>query len=253
MTKLLYANGDSFVFGQELGGPRTDEDFYSFSDYQRDNCWAGIISRKLNVDYINKSMPGGSNQRVYRTVMQDISELLNIYKPHELFVLIGLTDSSRYEYYSGKLNKWMPYNTNNPPNINIDPYYVKLWNIMTRHFNSDQGHYDFDQMMILGIQNFLRTNCIPYLLTNSMHNQLVFEDEKIYVSKNILDQRYRYRYYQKISFDQYNKTVVKAPIGPEHHPLEEGHRKWAEHILDHIEKFNLTDNQDLQKNNHINI
>ena len=52
--KYLYANGCSFVWGDEIDGPE-------------ENRWSRIFSERYNVEEINESENGSSNNRIYRT------------------------------------------------------------------------------------------------------------------------------------------------------------------------------------------
>lgn len=244
MIKFLYTNGDSFAFGQELDGPRTSERFYEFSEYQRRHCYSGIIADRLNLEYMNEALPGGSNQRIYRTTLSTISQLLETYKPNELFVLLSMTHANRREFYVTNRNNYYPHmSTSEPKDINGPTH--NLWKLLTKEFEHEKSYYEFDQQNILGIQNFLRVNKIPYLMTWSMHHGLTYEDEKRLILESVLKQRYAQRFYQYPSFQEYVFTTLKLTKAPGGHPLADGHAAWANHLFDYIEKNNLFDNSDL--------
>ena len=78
MIKFLYAGGDSYGFGAELGTAHHSV----FDEYRRKHCYSGIITDTLNIEeYENKSKQGGSNERVYRRLVTDLPHLLKKYKP----------------------------------------------------------------------------------------------------------------------------------------------------------------------------
>lgn len=248
MIKCLYVNGDSFAFGQELGIGQpwyNEKEYHDFTPHHRKHCYSGIISDTLQIkDYINNAAPGGSNERAYRCVISDVSDLLKKYKPEEIFVTVSLTSPVRHEFWRTDRQEWYRHMAHHEP-PKIDSTIHEFWNMYTRTFSGDVGFYNFDTMMILGIQNFLIKNKIPYLLTSSMNN---VGDETIrdtIISKNVLDQIYKSRYYINPSFMIFNNNIMKLPIGPGFHPLEEGHRLWAEYLIEHIKNHNLLDNQDL--------
>jgi hypothetical protein len=241
MIKFFYVNGDSFSFGQELDGPRDPSDFFTFSEFQRKNCYSGLIADKLGLEYKNNSQPGGSNQRIYRTMLSDLTELLKTYKPEEIFVNISLTHCIRREFYSIERDTYYPHMNTVEPQIEPDR---SLWKLLVTDFSNLKSELERDQLIILGIQNFLRVNKIPYLLTWSFHHGSMYDDEKAHISPAILDQRYLKRFYQHPSFNIFSFNN-KFPTGPGKHPLLEGHRAWADHLLTHIEKNNLFDNSDL--------
>jgi hypothetical protein len=54
------------------------------------------------------------------------------------------------------------------------------------------------------------------------------------------------RHYRDRSFMEFiDKNKFPELIGPENHPLEGGHKLWAEFLLDYIEKHDLLNNKDL--------
>ena len=241
-TKFLYANGDSFCFGQELDGERDEGDLYRFSDYQRHHCYTGVIADKFGWDYQNESLPGGSNQRVYRTTLATVSDLLKVYEPNELFVMISLTHAHRREFYNIKWKHYYPHIPTFMPDF--DPS-KKLWRLMTESFHDPEADHAYDQMMILGLQNFLRLNKVPYLMTWSMHHPINYTDELRYVPDSILAQRYTKRFNQEPSFAYHVFHELGLQRAEGGHPLTDGHAAWAEHLLEYICANNLFDNNDL--------
>lgn len=241
-TKFLYANGDSFGFGQELDGPRDTANFYTFSEFQRQHCYSGVIANKLGLQYKNESLPGGSNQRIYRTTLESVSKLLKIYQPDEIFVLISLSHSLRREFYNTAWKTYYPYMpTCRPP---AGPH-LELWHTLTGYFQDERSDYEYDQMMVLGIQNFLRVNRVPYLLSWSMHHPIIYDDEVRLVPPEILQQRYDHRFYQRPSFAYHVFHELGLQRAPEGHPLVDGHAAWANRLLEYVDANNLFDNGDL--------
>ena len=242
MIKCLYVNGDSFSFGAELDDPNGTIQWDKFDNYRRKHCFSGIIADKYNfLNYYNNAQPGGSNERIYRTLIKDILSKLEIYKPEEIFCLIGLTDPGRREFCIGDDGSYMLY----IPHFQPTPYnsYLRdLWELFIKHYSYDHGIYTFNHMIVLGIQNFLRTLKIPYLLTYSMPGYS--DNEKKYISLAQNNLYYLKRIIKYPSFMLYNNTNG-WPVGSEKHPLEEGHRQWASFLIDYIEKENLFDNSDL--------
>jgi hypothetical protein len=100
----------------------------------------------------------------------------------------------------------------------------------------------FDMMIYLGIQNFLKINKIPYLITCSMGMEDHLRNKIL--SPEMLNQIYKKRFYTNPSFVKFVKEN-SYKIGPMLHPLEEGHAAWADHLLKHIDQNNLFDNSDL--------
>jgi len=257
MIKLFYATGDSFAHGQELGTVKfniveTPDTLWMFSDYKRQHCYTGILcDRKTIPNYMNSACPGGSIERSYRVLITDISEQLTKYKPEEIFVNLSLTADARREFpmddngnYYIHLDAWEPPKEPNPQNH-------MMWSMLTKHFNFDHGHYTFSMMMILGIQNFLRTNRIPYLITSSMGNNYQQNSDphqqhlsNKYVPESLCSQLYIKRFHAHPSFMGYCMEK-KIELGPQLHPMEEGHVAWADYLQKYIEENNLWSNEDL--------
>lgn len=243
MIKIVYANGDSFGFGQELDGPRTPAEFYTFSDYQKKHCYSGVLAARWGTEYQNESMPGGSNQRIYRTTLHSICKLLNVYKPEEIFVFASLTHNHRREFYRVDRDLYHPHMFTYKPAEG--GYITDFWKIMVERFHHPKGDLELDQQMILGLQNFLRVNKVPYLLTWSMHHGAIYEEEKKYVPEYLLKERRSTRFLESPSFSDYAFNQLKLEKAPGGHPLTDGHLAWANLLAKYIEKNNLLSNNDL--------
>jgi predicted secreted protein len=201
-----------------------------------------MADQLLVPSYKNSGCPGGSNERAYRVLINDLSLAMKLNRPEEIFVVIGLTHVTRREFcFDDKGNYYIHLNAFEPDR-NKMPAHHTLWETFVKHFNFDHGHFTFDMMMVLGIQNFLRINKIPYLITASL--PIEFHLQQSVVSSTLLDQIVKNRYYVKPSFFDLTKSN-NYKQGPLLHPLEEGHAAWAAHLLNYINENNLLDNSDL--------
>lgn len=253
MIKFFYVTGDSFAFGDELsesGAKPTAQTLYIFDEYKRRNCYTGLICDRLNIsNYKNTACPGGSNERAYRMLTKDIPEALKLYKPEEIFVNISLTQDTRREFCMSNIQR--PFDMGDdyyihlsgfePPRVN-DNY--RLWEVLTKYFDHPRGNVTFDIMMVLGIQNFLRYNKIPYLLTSSMGNYYEYSVEKEYISQSLVNQFCPKRCLRTPSFMRFVKDR-NYPIATGLHPLEEGHIAWADFLQTYIQEHDLMNNKDL--------
>ena len=243
MIKFFYATGDSFVFGHELTetGPEEDDaTLFNFTPYKRTHCYTGIMANSLKTeDYQNSACPGGSNERAYRMLINDLTCKLKTYKPEEIFVNISVTMVTRREFcFNSKGDYYIHMQSWEPPK-DCNPHHHALWKTLVKDFHYDHGDFMFDIMILLGMQNFLKNNKIPYLITSSMGVEH-YKQEQI-ISVDLLNQIYRKRYYVYPSFFKFASDNGHK-IGPGMHPLEEGHANWASHLLN---ENNLLDNSDL--------
>ncbi len=238
---IFYANGDSMVFGTDLD-LENQLNYFDFTEHQRKAGFTGIISDTLKYDeYLNKAIPGGSNERVYRKTVFNISNLLKSYNPEDIFVLIGLSSPLRKEFFMEEYNNWYPFIVAHTP---INDNEKLVWDAIIST-NTEKGFYTTDFLHILGVQNFLMRNKIPYLITKALGNTEEYLHRKTYIPEPIRNQLYSKRFYSEMSFWQF---VEKRglPRGISHHPLEEGHAAWANHLLEYIRKNNLMSNKDLK-------
>jgi hypothetical protein len=246
MIKFFYAVGDSFVWGHELheNGPEFDTgtELSLFSPYRRKHCYTGIMSDQLEIaSYQNSGRPGGSNERCYRMLINDLSEALLIYKPDEIFVNVGLSNAIRREFCFGNgPQSYYAHMIHQPSQKNTKIY--QFWELLVKDFNQDYGNVMFNIMMVLGIQNFLRINKIPYLITSSLSQDI--SKQKSIISPQLLDQIVKNRYLIDPSFHKFT-VQNKYKIGPIGHPLEEAHMAWGSQLVRYIKTFNLLDNSDL--------
>jgi hypothetical protein len=238
---IFYANGDSMVFGTDLD-IKNQTHYFDFTEHQRKAGFTGIISDTLKYDeYLNKAIPGGSNERVYRKTVFNISNLLKSYNPEDIFVLIGLSSPLRKEFFLEEYNNWYPFIVSYTPSNSSENL---IWNAITST-NSEKGFYTTDFLHILGVQNFLMLNKIPYLITYALGG--VYEDDlrKTHLSEHLRNQIYLKRFYSELSFWRFieERGFSTSSTG---HPLEEGHAAWANHLLKYIKENNLMSNEDLK-------
>lgn len=235
----MYVTGDSFAFGDEMG---VEQDYTKQTDYQKEHCYSYLMSKKLNVEtYVNTALRGGSNERMYRVMLKDVSNLLVLYKPEEIFVTMGFSHAARREFCWNDEGDYYIHIPSAKPD-SFTPF-SKLWDILNKSFNYDVGIYNHDAMIKMAIMNFLRVHKIPHLLTTSI---IVTGDrlrEAEHVQKNILEQMKSKRFMDMPSFMEFNHG--KHPVAPGLHPLEEGHAAWAEELLGYIQQHDILDNSDL--------
>jgi len=98
--EILYANGDSFVFGMEC-----------IADFSQDECNKELAFPKRIADeldcktYINNSYNGATNEFIFRSTIFDLLELEKQgAQPADVFVIVGWTSLHRFEIDG---NKWL--------------------------------------------------------------------------------------------------------------------------------------------------
>lgn len=91
--KKLYANGDSWSFGAELGDNLPDE-----LDYKFYNSWPMFLSQRMGIpQVINDSLGGGSCDRIFRKTVEYIKSQDTI---EDTVFILGWTSEERFEWPS---------------------------------------------------------------------------------------------------------------------------------------------------------
>jgi hypothetical protein len=90
---ILYANGDSFVFGMECLGHHSRE------ERNKEFAFPRVVCDALGFDtYINNAYNGATNTFIFRTVIEDLIQMEKEgTKPEDVFVLLGWTSLYRTE------------------------------------------------------------------------------------------------------------------------------------------------------------
>lgn len=211
---IFYVNGDSHSAGVSL-----DSQSQSFGS---------LVARHFNLDVVNQSLPGGSNQRTIRITQDWIRTTQQKY-----FILIGWTSWEREEWlYRGdffqvnsgsdcagdeeleqKYRSWV---------TGLSPEYVpqqgKIW-----HENIWQFHQK------------LQVRNIPHLFFNCFYD--FFVDE----SKHLDWQGCFFHPYENDwSYQHYLKAQGHKTFGQDqYHYGPQAHQAWADLLINHIKENKL--------------
>lgn len=207
----ILAVGDSFTAGAEL--PDIYGKHFSATSGL---CYPQLLGKMYNAQVVNLSMGGGSNGRIFRKVIEELSA-----RSYDLLIC-GWTSIERLDLsYQGieipsTLNEYtmekIPW---------IKDYYA--WNhdylILTQTYLSQ----------IIAIQSYLKYNNQKYIFVG------VFPvwDWALDYYKNICDQVDKNYFIGWPNFGLLD-FMGDCPKGPGGHPLELGHQRIAEKINEHI-------------------
>jgi len=234
--RYLYVTGDSYAFGQGLIGHDLN-DFYNFNNVLRKTCYSGIIADTWKIPaYWNTAKPGCSNDRLLRKIMFDVPKILNFVKPSELFVNISYTHSARTEFYSTELEEYYPLIPNYNPKSQHFKSHNELWKTYVTYFDDVKEHVDRHFINLVSMQKFLDSLGVRYLITKSMTEHHTFYTEL----KNGTGREHLAKQVNKRTFpddlDPCSLFIQKNNLKftPCLHPDEEGHRRWAEHLMNYM-------------------
>jgi len=229
---ILYANGCSMTYGEELGGetiiggiqPKENN-----PDFRRKNSWPAILGELLNAKKIvNEAIRGSGNDRIFRTTMEWTSKYLQNNNAEDLFVAIGWSSPERIEYRIN--NSWINILPQFPP-IDKLQNVVELHNFHVNEIMNDQREYTASINYMLALQSWFKINSISYIFFNALH--MYWPDIKeIEILRKYIDTNNYYKFDNK-DFCMFT-YCKKYPSGPRQHPLEEGHQSWANILYERI-------------------
>ena len=249
--KVLYAIGDSNVWGGELHNKEQDRS-------------SKLLSNKLDLIEWNVATAGISNDRIYRVTVRDVSRFLNKEKVwcelygdmvvEDMFVVIGWTSPTRFEYIdhetgvyvqrrNWKGDRWGFTDKNKIDETELVLNFADTRFAYTRIFN---------QMITL--HHFLKSNNIKHLFYNCFWNwdmdinEKVFEKiDNTFKNKVVTDydtSKYYYslsslwanipQTYKDLNHFEYLRGFDKDLFYERGHPNEEGHKLWAEKLYSYI-------------------
>ena len=227
---ILYANGCSMTYGAELSGETivNGVPVENDSDYREQHSFPNILGKLIKIEnVINDAIGGGGNDRIFRTTMEWTSKYLQNNDGKNLFVVIGWSSPERTEY---RINDtW----------VSLLPHFSPihaLQNVLDLHkfhvdiIMDDRRDYTASINYMLSLQSWFKINSIRFIFFNALHIRWPKITE-IQILREHIDNNY-YKFDNEgfcMSFfcDDY-------PCGSRHHPLEEGHRQWANALYQYI-------------------
>jgi len=234
---MIYANGCSFTFGDELISPN-------------ESAWPIILGSKLASGVYNDAVSGGSNSRiVYNTIKQSS-------KKYDLY-LIAWTTYTRFTFYKSDNNFEINFNPQLKNQVYGQEKFFKQWGetLYKIWYNELYAFKKWLQEIIL-LQRFLvKTN---YLMINTFNNNLHhwLSDESTFIEntkslmnfdimndEQIFEEFKEIRYYINCidthKFYMWNRFCIQNltsnyKCGPDGHLLEDGHLHIANIVYNHL-------------------
>lgn len=211
----LYANGDSWTYGQELN-----------EEYRDQNSFAGLIAKQYSLKLINAGEPGSSNHGILRRSLQDLTNL--IAQGEMPLVLIGWSAMHRFELFDAKNNCWSSFY----PNVEIVPYTnASFVDTIFGHYSTDESDKELYVTYVTSLQSFLKLHNIPYIMFNVFASGPPIDKSTLELHGKMLDLN------QLLSIDlsSFLKCYPNVKFGPGKHPLEDGHKLISEFLIQHID------------------
>ena len=217
---FLFSNGCSFLTSRPKDGV--------------DTFTTKILAEKYDMPLINFAMGGRGNDRISFTT----KVWLERHNRDKHFAVIGWSSATRNDYITDDGNK-----KGRMPQTDLT---WRTWKTLDNvsFIRSKQG-YDIEANLIMSfldnvfdLQNYFERKKIPYVMYNSLPND--FDQKGNGDFKIIRDAINMDRFFSpKISHYEYiiDKGLVSSQADP--HPSAEGHRQWAEQLMEFIDANNL--------------
>jgi len=222
---ILYVNGDSWTYGSELIDPSSQEENH-FADvhrnYRKTHQWARLLGNELGLKVINGSEAGAGNDRILRTTINNVSNLLAQGK--KPFVVISWTQLHRFELCSsgGVWRSFVSPNEGDTPSCVLD-----IW----KQFNSDYIDVAKWMQQVLLLDGFLKLNQVPYIST-TVFKDIFWLYQKHGIVNDLAPLRSQLvkhfdftKHFLHHSMDSVLMQFTDITYGPGGHPLELGQQR----------------------------
>lgn len=219
----LVVIGCSLSYGDGLANPKEDS-------------WAGLLSKKLNVPVVNLSSRGGGNDRIMRRLFE--YHYLNLSRNNNPFYIIAYSHSSRREEYVRTANDYMvghgiisngdytvismkndpsimekqPFST--PCVLNYDSFVCARKKLMVRSYIAD----------------FLTVNNINYLVTDFIPDN----DDELQNLNEIYPEVYNKIYTDRYRLKDLREISIKYPRLPCGHDDVEAQLEIGNYVYDEL-------------------
>ena len=221
MSKILYANGDSFVFGMEC------IDHYDKTLANKEFAFPKQLADLMNIDtHINAAYNGATNEFIFRNTLLDI---LNFekqgYAPKDVFVLVGITSLHRIEVDANRFFEQIPKDFVNKKVINDPMFPVEYHKYGTMFVNPGFGfgvnHYETNT--VVNVDQLINPWCSNYIWTEKV--QMLSQEARILSLHEILKAKgYRHLFVNTVcslertkNIDMSNKNFYKLETDSFYH------------------------------------
>ena len=193
------------------------------------------LASMMGLEYINYAKGGRGNDRIVATTKTFFSK--NKDKIKNTFALIGWSASLRIDYLCNKKPAWMSVKFDEELSVYQKRGGVDVKShLAMRHINH-----------ILCLQDFFKINKIPYLMYNSLTNDVISDDNKDVNQLSTEIDKNHFFNIDSISHHEWcrlNDLCIdgdKNSKNWDEHPSEAGHIKWSNELLNYIKNKGILD------------
>ena len=265
---LVICYGDSWTWGDSLGNVNLKEHIED-AEFRSKNIYAYYLSQQLNADFANCAVPGIFNYWIHDQLVilleQNLNRLCNQYS--KIYIVVTLTELGRdfdFYKYRDEFNKF--YAWEDDPNVSGQTLLEQAEKFDFNKLRDVQDHLPSNCQMIIG-RNFTNTQSNNIGIVNNLVSknwtQVLLEHQNITSISDVLMMSHGIKYFDnfmrnqqldtteykqwftdKISntaekqIDFLNNSVYNYKKQSKH-PTPDGHRLWANYLLNYITKEGL--------------
>jgi lysophospholipase L1-like esterase len=228
-SRLLITVGDSWTWGDSLGNTKArmaKDD----SDYRLNNVYGGLMSAKLESNWVNLALPGISNTLMITWLEQLLSSNLEYTK---IDCIITLTETGRHEDHTQRNN--------------IE---LSLENLLDHMLAETYQRIDllkktYPTVNFIVAHNFtdpIENHSIEQTWLEVLLGKTIKNNTRIVISEHIGQLNYNFVYVDTSMI--IDKALERITLmdncdycykEDSRHPNEKGHQLWAEYLLNHVE------------------
>ena len=177
MKKIILCDGDSWtsgdivdpnIFGDKLEHVNHPKN----TEYRLPRVWPGKLEKLIGIETDNISIAGSSNDAIVRRTLRRVIQLLETYKPEEIFVIIGWSSPERKDfYYNGK---WESRETLYPAQLSQDFPDMRLKNFYEIYLDIFWNEEEYIERYIqqnLLLHHFLNSHNIKHLFFDAFYEK----------------------------------------------------------------------------------
>jgi hypothetical protein len=236
-SPILYSNGDSVSWGAELDNKEIER-------------YSKVVADHWDWVDCNNSSAGVSNDYIYRQTLRDVSHWLNTkecwseetgwIKSDKLYVIIGWTSPTRFEWWDGEKyiqdRLWVDYDKWGKPD---EFQTTELQDKFILHQNEVIPSYVRTFNHIVSLSSFLENHNIPYFFFNTFYEYEIPKEPVVKIDKFGRDEK-------QLSFESLTKLISKnffdltmyrylkekgGDFLPRKHPSKKSHYIWASYLI----------------------
>lgn len=208
----------------------------SYGVYTDGPVYSEVVAEKLQADLINHGLSGSCNERIFRTSVRDILNLLTNHNASDILVLVGLTNTFRSEYWAERPAKHQDGHFKSFTASDQSGPVAKYQQEFYRLYDQEAATTNLLHQLVM-FTGFLQNHHVKYLIwANTPHLKKIDFDadfvrpfyHSISANHNILP-LFDFNFCDFAQMQGHN--TMDQPYNKGGHPCAEAHKDFADYIL----------------------